>query len=166
MTSPQRHKRQHKPIKNMKEIWHHQNNAILLQQLTPSKWRSATKLKIMIWKKPSDIWENTDKSMNPGIVHEENEEFNKQKSFKNQEILENKIHKMKNVTASTCRLRRVCGLQDRSLGIIQSEKNKEIKIKKKQVYMNCGTWSKERISIYWESQKKRRRKMHKIYLKI
>ena len=30
----------------------------------------------MIWKKPSDIWESTDKSMNSGIVHEENEEFN------------------------------------------------------------------------------------------
>ena len=86
--------------------------------------------------------------MNSGIVHEENEEFNKQKSFKNQEILENKIHKMKNVTASTCRRRRVCGFQGRSLGIIQSEENKEIKIKKKQVYMNCGTGSKERISIF------------------
>lgn len=39
---------------------------------------------------------------------------------------------MKNVIASTCRLKRNCGLQDRSLGILQSEENKEIKIKKKQ----------------------------------
>lgn len=56
--------------------------------------------------------------------------------LKNQEILD---CAMKNVIASTCRLKRNCGLQDRSLGIIQSEENKEIKIKKKQAYINCGT---------------------------
>ena len=39
--------------------------------------KKKNKLKIMIWKKPSDIRENTDKWINSGIVHEENEEFNK-----------------------------------------------------------------------------------------
>ena len=38
--------------------------------------------------------------------------------LKNQEILENKIHEMKNVIASTGRLKRICRLQDRALGVI------------------------------------------------
>ena len=123
---------------------------------------SEKEFKIMIWRKLSDMWENTDRSMNSGIVYEQNEKFKKEIELikKKSEILEkNTMNEMKNVIALTSRLNqakeRILELQDRTLDIIHSEENKETRIKKKKGCMNCGTWSKEKLSILWESQKEK-----------